>query len=75
MCQKYVTKILMKLSLQKLEDTCKDEFTAYWKCLDLNNQQFFYCRDEENALNIAVEERLVNKNFIVGMEKAAVDRF
>jgi NADH dehydrogenase (ubiquinone) 1 alpha subcomplex subunit 8 len=42
----------------QLSENCREEFTAYWKCLDNNNQKYMFCRDEEQSQNDCVLKRL-----------------
>lgn len=38
---------------------CQKLFERFWKCLDMNNQDFIYCRDEEIAFHLCAKENLV----------------
>lgn len=42
----------------QLSQKCKEEFTAYWQCLDNNNQKFMFCRDEEKRNQDCVLSKL-----------------
>lgn len=37
------------------------EFERYWKCLDVNNQSFMYCRAEEEPLTQCALQKLVGE--------------
>lgn len=38
---------------------CQPLFERFWKCLDMNNQNFIYCREEEQAFHQCVKVNLV----------------
>lgn len=38
---------------------CQVAFNRYWRCLDMNNQNFMYCRDEEIEFHACTRENLV----------------
>ncbi|KAJ2723169.1 ndufa8, NADH-ubiquinone oxidoreductase complex I 19kd subunit [Coemansia sp. Benny D115] len=38
-------------ALQKIESKCLEEFRAHWQCLDVKNQEFGKCRDQEKVFN------------------------
>ncbi|KXN71091.1 NADH dehydrogenase, alpha subcomplex, subunit 8 [Conidiobolus coronatus NRRL 28638] len=40
--------------LAKLKEKCGDEYEAHWKCLDVNNHEFYYCRPVEKKFNSCV---------------------
>lgn len=44
---------------KKIGKECKSEFESYWKCLDMNNQMFMYCRDEEEPFTQCTLTKLV----------------
>jgi NADH dehydrogenase (ubiquinone) 1 alpha subcomplex subunit 8 len=44
--------------LQKLKEHCESEFTQHWQCLDMNNQEYCYCRNPEAALDACVFQKL-----------------
>lgn len=38
---------------------CQVAFNRYWRCLDMNNHNFMYCRDEEIEFHACTKEKLV----------------
>lgn len=38
---------------------CQIAFNRYWRCLDVNNHNFMYCRDEEIEFHACAKEQLV----------------
>lgn len=39
--------------------TCQTAFNRYWRCLDMNNQNLMYCRNEEIEFHTCAKEILV----------------
>jgi hypothetical protein len=39
---------------------CQKLFERFWQCLDMNNQDVIYCRDEEIAFHLCAKENLVS---------------
>lgn len=37
---------------------CKDLFESFWRCLDYNNQDFIYCREEEKNFSKCTEQEM-----------------
>ncbi len=54
---KLVTKCAMSF-FKKLKDHCNDEFTKYWNCLDVNNQEYGRCRKAQSPYDKCVLENL-----------------
>ncbi|KCV70428.1 hypothetical protein H696_02771 [Fonticula alba] len=52
--------------MNKVNAYCSDEFFRYWKCIDLNNQSFRYCRQEQNVLDTCMFQSM-------GIGKARLD--
>ncbi|KAI9140803.1 hypothetical protein BKA69DRAFT_1077814 [Paraphysoderma sedebokerense] len=52
--------------LKRLKANCASEYEAHWKCLDVRNQEFQFCRNEERKLNECVFDKL-------GLEKHIPD--
>ena len=44
---------------KNIRKECKSEFERYWKCLDMNNQMFMYCREEEEPFTKCTLTKLV----------------
>jgi NADH dehydrogenase (ubiquinone) 1 alpha subcomplex subunit 8 len=44
--------------LRDFKKHCDSEFSQHWKCLDFNNQEFRYCRQQETQLNSCVLKNL-----------------
>lgn len=61
----------------RIRNSCQETFERYWRCLDMNNQMFMYCREEEQALQACTRDRLVGSSsfddVLVGAGKAAVE--
>lgn len=38
---------------------CQALFERFWRCLDMNNQNYLYCREEEQAFHACAQEHLV----------------
>ena len=49
-------------SFSLLKEHCNDEFTAYWTCLDYNNQEFKRCRQLQKKFDACVLQKLVRKS-------------
>ena len=40
--------------LSKLKEHCDSEFSKHWQCLDMNNQEYQYCREQETLLDTCI---------------------
>ncbi|KAL1914371.1 uncharacterized protein VTP21DRAFT_8951 [Calcarisporiella thermophila] len=60
-----VTRCAMDL-LRKLRENCDKEFEQHWQCLDKNNQEYTFCRKEENKFNSCVFKSLGLEKVIPG---------
>ncbi|KAJ1656976.1 ndufa8, NADH-ubiquinone oxidoreductase complex I 19kd subunit [Dispira simplex] len=61
--------------LTKLREKCRPELTKHWNCLELNNHDLFYCRQEETPLNQCIFEHFGYKKEIPGAPKDEVPVF
>jgi len=44
---------------------CRPVFERYWRCLEMNNQDFIYCREEDLALHQCTQKHLVHIEYII----------
>jgi hypothetical protein len=44
----------------KIGISCPQEYTKYWRCLDMNDHMRLRCRDEEIVFNDCVSEKLAS---------------
>ncbi|ETW84164.1 hypothetical protein HETIRDRAFT_472627 [Heterobasidion irregulare TC 32-1] len=44
--------------INKMRDNCLQQFDEHWNCLELNNQDYKYCRKPERTLNQCMFEKL-----------------
>ena len=47
------------LTFDKIRTSCQKCFERYWRCLDLNNHNQIFCRDEEHTFDACLQEKLV----------------
>ena len=52
--------------LQKLESACGSEFKDHWQCLEMNNNYYWKCRQQETRLNRCAFDKLGLRKRIPG---------
>ena len=54
---KKVTKCAMDF-FKKIKESCNEEFTEHWTCLDYKNQEYRHCRKTQKVYDTCMAEKL-----------------
>ena len=60
----YLIQDLLIARFSKLKLNCEDSFDNHWKCLEVNNNYYWKCRDQEQVFNQCVFQRMVRETLV-----------
>lgn len=55
----YFIKKCIDNTFVSIKNACQDDFESFWKCLDINNQDFIFCRQEEEKFYRCMQAKMV----------------